>query len=148
MVHRIAWRLSYLKMEGHRAKLVRRWNHQPFAHRNLHRHRRRFDWIDAQPSGAAFRQMMEKITEIVERTREWFTSRGIGSWIPEAETIHARLVNALRERSAELQEIGLHTGKSCLHAVVGIVIGAMLSFHSAAPEGPLAVRCMSAPRAL
>jgi len=137
LVHRLVKRLAFIKMEGHKAKMV--------AVLIIC-----FGLIGLS-TGIILTvislirghigdipQMMEKMTKIVDGLRDWFGANGIGSLIPDAEAIHTHAVKWLQEHSAELKQAGSASGMMFLHALIGVVIGAMLSFHTSEPGGPLA----------
>ncbi|MEI6235159.1 MAG: AI-2E family transporter [Planctomycetota bacterium] len=136
LVHRITGRLTSVKVAGHKAKVA------AIAIIGL--------GLTAISAGIVlavvavvrgrfgdYPAMLDKMTEVVGQFRVWFTAKGIGGWIPDAESIHFHAVNMLKEHSAELQQMGGASGKMFLHAIIGVVIGAMLSFHDSAPGGPL-----------
>ena len=134
MVHRIAGRLSYLKMAGHKAKLL------AMLILSLAVVGLSAGIVIAVISMARGRvgdmpEMMHRMSEVVDQFRDWFTSKGIGGWIPDAETLHARALTWLHENSAGVSS---KSGTMLLHSIIGIVIGAMLSFHISLPGGPLA----------
>lgn len=82
-------------------------------------------------------QMLDQIVNVVEHSREWFTARGIGAWIPDAERMHEILSDELKKFIEHIKSLGPGTMKMALHALVGIVIGALLSFANMTARGPL-----------
>ena len=137
LVHRIAGRLTYMKVAEHKAKglavllislaLVGVSTGIVFL-----------TIAFVRGHAGEMPDMIGRLGTIVEAFREYFTARGIGEWIPEAEKVHENTVHWLREHSDELKQMGGASGKMFLHSLIGIVLGAMLSFHSGQPGGPLA----------
>ena len=84
-------------------------------------------------------EMLEKMKLVVQSFKDWFTVRGIGEWIPDADKIYDLVVEYLEAHTEDLKKVGGDSVKMAIHALVGIVIGAMLSFRTAAPKGPLAI---------
>ena len=82
-------------------------------------------------------QMIQQITGIVEHFRPWFDRRGIGEKIPDAQHLHTMILHWLREHSAAIQKFRDDTPGIALHALIGILIGSLLSFHTAHSTGPL-----------
>ncbi len=132
-VHRISGHLGHLKMEGQKAKWVA------------------VGIISLILVGVStgivlglialvrggLPELMEKMTAILKSLKVWFTTKGIGEWIPEPEKAHERIVEWFEKNTEKLKEIGGLTVGIMIHAIVGIVIGAMLSFHTEPPAGPL-----------
>lgn len=58
-------------------------------------------------------------------------------WIPAAEGLKSWMANALREHSGELRKTGGELGHMLVHALIGIVIGAIAAFENARPGRPL-----------
>ncbi len=137
LVHRIAWRLSYLKVAGDKAKLLAVLFislaligiSTGIVFLTIAVARGRIGDIPA---------MMSKLTEIVAQCKIYFSSKGLGEYFPEAEKFHEHATGWFKEHSTELKQMGTDSGKLFLHALIGVVIGAMLSFHTAEPGGPLA----------
>ena len=81
--------------------------------------------------------MIKQMLSVVESKREWFTDRGIGVVIPEPEKLYAWVYLKLDRLKRELESPD--TFKMALYALVGIIIGALLSFKNMLANGPLAV---------
>jgi len=88
--------------------------------------------------------LLIKLAESVERSRGLFDQLGLGGWLPNAglssqEFAHA-LSARLREHAQEYKgagiEAGLRAGEMAIHAVIGIVIGALAAFETRASGGP------------
>ncbi|HXX95391.1 MAG TPA: AI-2E family transporter [Planctomycetota bacterium] len=62
---------------------------------------------------------------------------GWGSWFPAAEGLKDTLVKTLREHARELQHVGGELGRVLVHALAGSVVGALVSFETERPRGPL-----------
>jgi len=136
IVHRIAGQLTNRKMEGHKAKWVA-LGIVSLALILLAAGIVLAVLAVVKGHAGGIHEMMQKITEVVEQFRDWFSKRGIGEWIPDADKLHEKVVQWLKENSAER---GIETGKMFIHALVGIVIGALLSFYTPKhPGGPLRI---------
>ena len=81
--------------------------------------------------------LFHKMAEIVENARNWIKA----DWIPEAagdaDQLRASLAEWLRDHAQELQKAGGETVRTIFHTVVGIVVGALVSFQIEVSEGPL-----------
>lgn len=58
-------------------------------------------------------------------------------WIPATEELKELLAHALRSHSGEIQRTGGEVGRALVHALVGIVIGAVTAFETGRPGGAL-----------
>ncbi|MFT4047226.1 MAG: AI-2E family transporter [Solimonas sp.] len=94
-------------------------------------------------SGESLPLLMQKMAQIIEDARTRLPAELL-SYIPEdAETLRQTLVNWLRSHAGSLQLAGRDIGRSLLHILMGMIVGALLSLQKAAqrPEaGPLAAR--------
>ena len=81
--------------------------------------------------------MIKQMLTVVESKREWFTDRGIGVMIPKSEKLYVWFHHQLDTLEHDLKSPD--TIKMALHALIGIVIGALLSFQNMLPNGPFAV---------
>jgi predicted PurR-regulated permease PerM len=59
------------------------------------------------------------------------------AWIPATEDLRGAAATGLREHARELQQVGGEVGRALMHALVGIVIGALACFDTRRPETPL-----------
>ena len=78
--------------------------------------------------------LMDRMAAVVEQTREQ-----LGAYLPLPETddLHSRLAAGIRQHARELKDVGVELGVTVMHILVGLVIGALVSFDMRRPEGPL-----------
>jgi predicted PurR-regulated permease PerM len=85
--------------------------------------------------------LLEKMAEILEKARESLPA-AMGEWIPiDAMDLKDQLVGWLREHAKEVKTVGGEVGHGLVYALIGMVIGAMISLREAQPgqtQGPLA----------
>lgn len=85
--------------------------------------------------------LLEKMAEILERARESLPA-SLQEWIPvDASDLKAQLVAWLRAHANEVKVMGGHVGHALVYALIGMVIGALISLREALPgqtPGPLA----------
>ncbi len=85
--------------------------------------------------------LLEKMAEILEKARETLPA-AMGEWIPvDATDLKDQLVGWLREHAREIKTVGGEVGHGLVYALIGMVIGAMISLREAQPaqtQGPLA----------
>ena len=79
--------------------------------------------------------LMQKMAEIIEGARamlpDWITA----SLPNSADALANSMAHWLREHAGEVQIIGKEAGRGIVHILFGVVIGAMISLHEAAPPG-------------
>lgn len=56
--------------------------------------------------------------------------------IPDTAELRGSFANGLREHARELREVGAEVGRTLMHTLLGIAIGALVSFDMRRPEGP------------
>jgi predicted PurR-regulated permease PerM len=78
--------------------------------------------------------LLDHMAGVIETARD---RMGWQSWIPGTEELKEVLSHALRGHAAEIQRTGGELGRGLLHALIGIVIGAMTAFHTDSPTAPL-----------
>jgi predicted PurR-regulated permease PerM len=78
--------------------------------------------------------LLDKMAAIVESARE---KLGGGDWLPQSDDLKNRIAHGLREHAQELQAVGGEVGRTALHALIGIVIGALIAFENRSANGPL-----------
>jgi predicted PurR-regulated permease PerM len=78
--------------------------------------------------------LLDKMAGIIEGAR----NRYGWSWIPETGELKEVLVHALRGHAGEIERTGGELGRGLVHAIAGIVIGAITAFETGVPKGPLA----------
>ena len=78
--------------------------------------------------------LLDKMAAVLEEVRDRL---GGMAWIPTAEKLRGTAAAGLREHARELQQVGGDAGRALMHALVGIVIGALASFETRRPEAPL-----------
>jgi predicted PurR-regulated permease PerM len=76
--------------------------------------------------------LLNRMAEIIEQLR----TRMGWEWIPAAEGLKETISKGLREHARELEHIGSEVGRVLVHALVGIVIGAIASFEMRRPKAP------------
>ena len=85
--------------------------------------------------------LLEKMAEILDKARETLPT-SMGEWIPiDASDLKDQLVAWLREHAAEVKKTSGDVGRGLVYALVGMVIGALVSLREVQPEytaGPLA----------
>lgn len=57
--------------------------------------------------------------------------------IPDTGELRGSIANGLREHARELRQVGAEVGRTLMHTLLGIVIGALVSFDVRRPAGPL-----------
>jgi predicted PurR-regulated permease PerM len=78
--------------------------------------------------------LLNHMAEALEKSRE---RMGWQSWMPAAEELKNVMVRGLREHARELQHVGGEVGRIFVHALAGIVIGALACFERRRPAAPL-----------
>jgi predicted PurR-regulated permease PerM len=78
--------------------------------------------------------LLDRMASIIESVRE---RMGWKSLIPAAETLRDALTKGLREHARELEHAGGEIGRMSVHALAGIVIGALAAFEQRKPTAPL-----------
>lgn len=82
-------------------------------------------------SGETLPLLMQKMAEIIEATRDKLPA-ALHDYIPEdAVAIQAAIANWLREHAGSLQLAGRGIGRSLVHILIGMIVGAMLSLQKA-----------------
>ncbi len=92
--------------------------------------------------GGGFSALLQKMAEIVEGSRE-LLPEWMHGWFPkgDADTIKESSAQWLREHAVELTRLGGEAGTAVMHALIGMVLGALISLRSAsgrATTAPLA----------
>ena len=85
--------------------------------------------------------LLEKMAEIIDKARETL-SPALQEWLPvDASDLKDQLVNWLREHAKEVKSVSGEVGHGLVYALIGTVIGAMVSLremHPGQAAGPLA----------
>ncbi|HTD90352.1 MAG TPA: AI-2E family transporter [Burkholderiales bacterium] len=85
--------------------------------------------------------LLEKMAEILDKARETLPA-SLREWIPiDASDLKDQLVAWLREHAKEVKTISGEVGHGLVYALIGMVIGALVSLrqaHSGQTRGPLA----------
>ena len=77
--------------------------------------------------------LLGKMADILESSRE-FLPQWIARELPaNADELRTEVVVWLREHAGEVQTFGAELGRTFLHALIGMIIGAMVSLHEARP---------------
>jgi predicted PurR-regulated permease PerM len=97
---------------------------------------------EVRSEGGGFSALLQKMAEIVEGSREMLPEWMHG-WLPkgDADAIKESSAHWLREHATELTRIGGEAGSAAMHALIGMVLGALISLRSAsagAATAPLA----------
>jgi predicted PurR-regulated permease PerM len=83
-------------------------------------------------SGESVPLLMEKMAQIIEDARAILPA-GLQSYVPEdTETLRRTVAEWLRSNAGALQLAGRGIGRSMLHVLMGMIIGALLSMQKAA----------------
>jgi predicted PurR-regulated permease PerM len=93
----------------------------------------------------SFPRLLQKMAEIIESSRGKLPPWLLETIPGDAESLNAAIIEWLREHARELRTLGGEIGRVIAHILIGMVIGAMVSLHEAAPAqsgGPL-VRALS-----
>jgi predicted PurR-regulated permease PerM len=77
--------------------------------------------------------LIQKMADIIEGTRNALPAWLVESLPTTGDAMRERLVHWLREHAPELQLAGREVGRGLVHVLVGMIIGAMVSLHEAAP---------------
>lgn len=94
-------------------------------------------------SGEGLQILMQKMAQIVEEARTRVPPEWLDHVPEDAATLERTLVEWLRSHSGSLQLAGLDLGRTLVHVLMGMIIGALLSLQRAvrpADRRPLAER--------
>ncbi len=82
-------------------------------------------------SGESVPQLMQRMAQIIEESRAQFPS-ALLAYLPEdANALQRAIVDALREHAGSLQVAGRGIGRTIVHILMGMIIGALLSLRKA-----------------
>lgn len=85
--------------------------------------------------------LLKDMAKAIDSVRTWMIPRGGGNLIPEeyadADMLRARLSEWLTANAEMIKKVGIDELLNLLHALVGIVLGALVSFEAQEPVGPL-----------
>lgn len=81
-------------------------------------------------------KLLDKMAAIIETARERL---GGAEWIPAAEQLKESFAKGLREHAQELEHAGGEAGKVFLHALIGMVVGALVAFETRRPDAPFSM---------
>ena len=85
-------------------------------------------------SGETLPLLMQKMAQIVEETRDKLPA-ALHTYIPDdAVALQATIAGWLRENAGSLQIAGRGIGRSLVHILIGMIIGALLSLQKASPH--------------
>jgi predicted PurR-regulated permease PerM len=85
-------------------------------------------------SGETLPLLMQKMAQIVEETRDKLPSALRDYFPDDAVALQATIAGWLREHAGSLQIAGRGIGRSLLHILIGMIIGALLSLQKASPH--------------
>jgi predicted PurR-regulated permease PerM len=93
-------------------------------------------------------ELFRKLAESLDAARHWV--KDLNAVIPEldADGVRAWLAAWLHEHSEEVKKYTSEFGHLLLHAVIGIVVGALLAFETHPPRGPLSAAIFERARRL
>jgi len=78
--------------------------------------------------------LLAKMADIVETSKEHLPLWLANELPDNADELRNDVVGWLREHAGELQSVGAELGRTFVHALIGMVIGAMVSLHEARPS--------------
>ena len=82
-------------------------------------------------SGESVPQLMQRMAQIIEESRDQFPP-ALLAYLPEdANALQRTIVDALREHAGSLQVAGRGIGRTIVHILMGMIIGALLSLRKA-----------------
>ncbi len=85
-------------------------------------------------SGESLPILMQRMAQIIEDARSRLPE-GLLAYVPaDADALRQKLVDWLRGHAGSLQLAGRDLGRSLLHVLMGMIIGALLSLQKAAPR--------------
>lgn len=85
-------------------------------------------------SGESLPLLMQRMAQIIEDTREVLPA-ALRQYLPgDTETVKATIAEWLRSNSGSVQLAGRGLGRSLVHILMGMIIGALLSMQKAAPS--------------
>jgi predicted PurR-regulated permease PerM len=85
--------------------------------------------------------LLQKMAEIIEGSRGNLPDWVVGSLPADADSLKNTIVTWLRGHANEVELVGREAGRTVVHILIGMVIGAMVSLREARPgdgHGPLA----------
>ena len=85
-------------------------------------------------SGESLPILMQKMAQIVEDARRHLPAAWLAHVPEDADTMQRTLVEWLRSHSGSLQLAGRDLGRSLVHVVMGMIIGALLSLQKATQQ--------------
>jgi predicted PurR-regulated permease PerM len=86
-------------------------------------------------------KLLEQLAASLDKGRDWIRDLGFGDVAPgvESEQLPNLLARKVREHGEYLKHAGGEMGLMIVHAIVGIVIGALVAFEHREPGGPFAI---------
>jgi predicted PurR-regulated permease PerM len=93
----------------------------------------RSDW-------GSFPALLRKMSEIVEGSKSWLPASVYGTLPGSADEISARIAAWLRTHAGEVRSFGERAGRTAVHILVGMAVGAIVSLRgetSRSPRRPL-----------
>jgi predicted PurR-regulated permease PerM len=92
----------------------------------------------------------QKMADALETTRAALVKQNLGSLLPgmdDASPLSEHMTRWLREHQAALKHAGAEGGRLLLHLLLGVVIGLLVFFEPAAPEGRTSAKPVARPLA-
>ncbi len=90
----------------------------------------------------------QKMADALETTRAALVKQNLGSLLPgmdDASPLSEHMTRWLREHQAALKHAGAEGGRLLLHLLLGVVIGLLVFFEPAAPEGSTSAKLLAKP---
>src|SRR5574340_368003 len=78
--------------------------------------------------------LMKKMAEIIEGSRPHLPDWLLSSLPPNTDALRVSVVSWLREHATEVQTMGKEVGRTAVRIIIGMIIGAMIALHEAAPD--------------
>jgi predicted PurR-regulated permease PerM len=86
---------------------------------------------EVRSEGGGFSALLQEMAQIVEDSRELLPAWAHG-WLPEgdADTLKELSAQWLRDHAAEVRRLGGEAGTAVMHALIGIILGALISLRT------------------
>ena len=78
--------------------------------------------------------MLTQIASILDNLRDRLPASLAASVPDETENIRRHMVAWFHEHAGELRTVGAHTVRGVVHALIGLILGAMIALHEVAPQ--------------
>ncbi len=78
--------------------------------------------------------LIARMADIVESSKTLLPAWVVEYLPQDGEGVKVALVDWLRAHAAEVQTVGKEAGRGAIHVLIGMIVGAMVALHKAAPE--------------